>query len=76
MVEIITIPVQISELALKGKLLFQQGDCQAAFTVFEDEMLKEATTLGNASAILHSHIVLARHKMEVGDYPAADKSLD
>lgn len=39
-------------------------------------MLTAATDSGNASAILYSHIVLARHRMEVGDYPRADKSLD
>lgn len=39
-------------------------------------MLKEATKLGDKTAILYSHIVLARHRMEIGDYPTADKSLD
>lgn len=39
-------------------------------------MLVEATNSGNASAILFTHLVLARHRMEVGDYPRADKSLD
>jgi hypothetical protein len=48
----------------------------SSFKVFEDEMLETATQSGNASAILFSHLILARHRMEVGDYPRADKSLE
>ena len=56
--------------------MFKAGDGPGSFKVFEDEMLTAATSSGNASAILFAHIVLARHRMEVGDYIKADRSLD
>lgn len=70
------IPEEVTALQRKGKELFNKGEVQAAFKVFEEEMLKTATDSGNAAAILQSHIVLARHRMETGNYPAANKSLD
>ena len=47
-----------------------------SFSVIEEEVLKMAKESGNHFATQYVYLVLARLRMEVGDYTEADKALE
>ena len=69
------VPSAIIETKNRAKDLFKQGQINISFRVLNDELIRMAKNLGDHFSHQYALLVVARLRMEVGDYSDADEAL-